>query len=107
MLGAMEIQGYWEQSLQTSQSNPPQKCPKVPHNSSQKHNSSRVAAGSGSPSAVGSGRSSVQQDDGWLVSDLGVGLEMSSSAGQIEKYSPLFSSTHSTHAVKLSRGGVP
>jgi len=43
----------------------------------------------------------------WLVSGLGVGLEMSSSAGQMEKYSPLFSSTHSTHAAKLSRGPLP
>ncbi len=48
----------------------------------------------------------MQRDDGWLVTDLGVGLEMSS-AGQMEKYSPLFSSTHSTHAGKLSQGPLP
>ncbi len=65
---------------------------------------SRVVAGSGSLSAVGSGDTSVHQDDGWLVSGLGVGvgLEMSSSVGQTEKYSPLFSSTHSTNVAKLS-----
>ncbi len=49
---------------------------------------SHVTAGSGSPSAVGSGDTSVQRDDGWLVTGLGVGLEMSSSVGQILKYSP-------------------
>ncbi len=39
---------------------------------------SRVTAGSGSLSGVGSGDISVQRDDGWLVTGLGVGLEMSS-----------------------------
>ncbi len=56
----------------------------------------------GSSVAVGSGNCSMQRDDGWLVSGLGVGLKISSSVGQTEKYSPLFSSTHSTNAAKLS-----
>ncbi|KAK2909380.1 hypothetical protein Q8A67_005217 [Cirrhinus molitorella] len=53
-----------------------------------------------SPSATeGSGLCSVQQScEGWLGSGLGVGLEMSSSVGHMEKYSPLFPSTHSTRS---------
>ncbi len=39
---------------------------------------SSVTAGSGSLSGVGSGDISMQPDDGWLVTGLGVGLEMSS-----------------------------
>ncbi len=64
-----------------------------------------VTAGSGSPSAVGSGSSSVQRNDGWLVSGLEVGLEISSSEGQRVSGDPLFSSTHSTKAVKSSSLG--
>ncbi len=63
-----------------------------------------IAAGSGSAAAVGSGEHSVQRDgEGWLGSGSGVGLELSS-AGQTEKNSPLFSSTHSTQAAKFSFG---
>ncbi len=52
----------------------------------------------------GSGKHSVQRDgEGWLGSGSGVGLELSS-AGQTEKNSPLFSSTHSTQAAKFSFG---
>ncbi len=61
-----------------------------------------IAAGSGS--AAGSGEHSVQRDgEGWLGSGSGVRLELSS-AGQMEKNSPLFSSTHSTQAAKFSFG---
>ncbi len=63
-----------------------------------------VAAGSGSPSAVGSGSSSVQRDDGWLVSGSEVGMEISSSEGQTVSGDPLFSSTHSTKEAKSSLG---
>ncbi len=63
-----------------------------------------IVAGSGSVAAVGSGEHSVQQDgEGWLGSGSGVGLELSS-AGQMEKNSPLLSSTHSTQAAKFSLG---
>ncbi|XP_052441706.1 adenylate cyclase type 1-like [Carassius gibelio] len=48
-----------------------------------------------------------QQDESWLVSALGVGLERSSPVEQAEKYSPLVSSTHSTYVAKLSRGPIP
>jgi len=63
-----------------------------------------IMDGSGSAAAVGSGFSSVQQDDGWLVSGSGVGLEISSSAGQTVNGDPFFSSTHSTKAAKSSLG---
>ncbi len=63
-----------------------------------------IAAGSGSAAAVGSGEHSVQRDgEGWLGYGSGVGLELSS-AGQTEKNSSLFSSTHSTQAAKFSLG---
>ncbi len=65
---------------------------------------SLIAAGSGSAAAVGSGEHSVKRDgEGWLGSGSGVGLELCS-AGQTEKNSPLFSSTHSTQAAKFSFG---
>ncbi len=67
-----------------------------------------IAAGWGS--AAGSGEHSVQRDgEGWLGSGLGVGLELSS-AGQTEKDSPFFSSTHPSGEILLgtvSLAGVP
>lgn len=63
-----------------------------------------IMAGFGFPSAVGSGWNSAHRGDGRLGSGSGVGLEMSSSTGQMEKCSPLLSSTHSTKLVKIPQG---
>ncbi len=65
---------------------------------------SRVTAGSGSPSAVGSGNCSMHQDDGWLVSGGGVGLAGSSPVRHTVNGNPKTASTHSTYSAKLPRG---
>ncbi len=65
--------------------------------------SSSVAAGSGSPSAVGSGIRSAWRGDGGLGTGSGVELARSSSELTV-KGDPFLTSVHSTKAAKSSRG---
>ncbi len=62
-----------------------------------------VAAGSGSPSAVGSGMRSAQRGDDGLGTGSGVDLARSSS-GEMVRGDPFLARVHSTKAANSSRG---
>ncbi len=64
---------------------------------------SSVAAGSGSPSVVGSGMCSVQRGDGGLATGSGVALARFSWE-QAGNGDPFLTNVHSTKAVKFARG---